>query len=166
MTSPSFPSLKEVVTDAGVELSSTTSDCSSVEGREIVVPELVASPTKVHLEPLDEEVSNAPDTCNRMSTQLARRLWTTRHTRRRHRLDLHPPEISLPEISRSPDHECRGRSRFRSPPMDWWELKRPYEVGELPVRPSPDAEIHTAMKGRVTRCQRMCSVSRPEPIPA
>lgn len=62
--------------------------------------------------------------------------------------------------------------------MDWGELKRRYEVGELPPRPSrfpshydeeeetPDAEIRSAMKGRVTRCQRMFSVSRPEPIPA
>lgn len=186
LTSPSFPSLKQMVRDAGVELTTTSSDGSSVVGRvpEVPepVPEPVPSPTNAHFGPPEEQVSVEPETRSRMGSQLGRKIRSkcpVRKSPKPPRYGLQAPYSSYqPEVLGDPDEDRGGRSRFRSPMLDWSDLKRRYELDELPPRPSrvpgyhdeegesSDVEIRTATKGRVTRCQRMLSLTRPEPVPA
>lgn len=193
LSAPSFPSLREMVVEAGVELGS---DGSPVEGR-IEIPQ----PLTAQVEDVADVEDAAPEPRGRTGSQAGSRGRSTRAGRDSPwYVHLHANITDQEqEQSRGRPRSCRrrpdrGQDQRRGHPCSRRGRPGPNDrsgLSDLPPRPSrvpgsygepdtsrfgseddpagagqpADVEIGTAVPGRVTRSQRMFSVSRPGPVP-
>ena len=168
LSAPTFTSLREMVTEAGVDLGPP-----SPVKEEPAIPRPVTAPPAVNARPLADEVGFMPAT--RASSELrgGSNPWVRRVVRKPKMYVLRPPRATYPELQEQ--HPApRGRSptrRVRDVPVHQLE---PPDLLLRPGHPEPPqsaseeedgVEVGTAKTANLTHSQRVVTVSRPQPMP-